>query len=416
MEFLIYTQYYPPEIGAPQTRLKKVADELLKAGHEVRVVTSMPNYPTGKVFSGYRTKIFCKEMLDGIEVLRCPIFPVKSSGILRMLSYVSFMLSSLLPYIYVCIRYRPTYVLLESPPLFLGLNCLLSKIILKQKWIFNIADLWPESAHHLGFVRQSSGKYQLLKGLACLLYRNCDYVSLVQPGHALPIRENYGVRDDKILYLPNCCEELTDEYLVECAESLDVSLRKLLKGARVITYAGNHGKAHKLEVVIDLAESLKDRSDIHFLLVGDGSEKERLLAYAQNQRLTNITFLPPVSLQQIYGIYHTSFLALCVMNHPDPAVRSAKVFTALSCRVPTMYIGDDDTSTIVERYQPDFVFRDRNIEQIAATIEKLSDMQNVRSAYFHASFSTFLKEFTWKVNVRKWVERLLLIDGRTTSE
>ena len=150
MKFLILSQYYPPETGAPQNRLHSLALNLVKNGCEVEVLTAMPNYPKMEIFDNYKGLSYFNENIDGIKVHRSKIYVSKSKGVLkRLLNYFSFVFSS----IRVSNKLSKTdYVICESPPLFLGISALFISKKLKAKLIFNVSDLWPESAEKLDIV------------------------------------------------------------------------------------------------------------------------------------------------------------------------------------------------------------------------------------------------------------------------
>jgi glycosyltransferase involved in cell wall biosynthesis len=150
MRLLILTQYYPPEIGAPQNRLHELAVRLANQGVSVEVLTALPNYPKMQVFEAYRNRKNRKEIIEGISIHRSWIYVSKSKGIIsRLLNYFSFVWSS-----YWIGRKldKVDYLLVESPPLFLGYSAMLLAKKLDAKLIFNVSDLWPESAEKLGIV------------------------------------------------------------------------------------------------------------------------------------------------------------------------------------------------------------------------------------------------------------------------
>jgi hypothetical protein len=147
MRITILTQYYPPEIGAPQNRLSDLAGHLVMAGHEVEVLTAMPSYPRGKIYAGYGG-LFSREQKDGVQILRAFVYPTRSAALLpRLLNYFSFVFSSVLFGSFL-LR-RADYLLVESPPLFLGLAAIWLSRLKGAKMIFNVSDLWPASAVHL---------------------------------------------------------------------------------------------------------------------------------------------------------------------------------------------------------------------------------------------------------------------------
>ena len=162
MKLLILTQYYPPEIGAPQNRLHELAVRLKKEGVDVEVLTAMPNYPKMEIFETYRKGKVKSEKIDDIQVYRSKIYVTKSKSIIpRLLNYFSFVWTS-----YWRGRKLKNYdfLMVESPPLFLGYSAMRLSKKLKAKLIFNVSDLWPESAEKMGVVtnkRMLSVAYKL---------------------------------------------------------------------------------------------------------------------------------------------------------------------------------------------------------------------------------------------------------------
>ena len=155
MRIGILTQYYPPEMGAPQARLSHLAGRFLQQGHQVVVLTAMPNYPHGHIFPGYGGFVR-REDREGVSVIRCWLYPAQSARLVpRLASYFSFVLSSLLFGLFMLRRLD--YLMTESPPLFLGVSGWLLALRTRARWIFNVSDLWPESAVHLGVVSDGWG-------------------------------------------------------------------------------------------------------------------------------------------------------------------------------------------------------------------------------------------------------------------
>ena len=148
MKLLILTQYYPPEIGAPQNRLHELAVRLKASGIDVEVLTAMPNYPKMEIMEAYRKGAIREEIIDGVNVKRSKIYVSNSKKIIpRLLNYFSFVWTSY----WTGRNYNDVdYLMVESPPLFLGYSAMALSKKLKAKMIFNVSDLWPESAEKMG--------------------------------------------------------------------------------------------------------------------------------------------------------------------------------------------------------------------------------------------------------------------------
>src|SRR5258705_1798593 len=191
MKILILTQYFPPETGAPQNRLYSLATDLIEAGADVTVLTAMPNYPKMEIYEGYKGKVNKKERLNKIKIIRTWIFVIKSKSIIpRLLNYTSFVISSMV--VGILKVGRPAVILCESPPLFLGISAIVLKKIKGAKLVFNVSDLWPETAEKLNIVtnRQMLGiSYWLGKKN----YKNAALVSGQTQGIIKNIRTRYPI-------------------------------------------------------------------------------------------------------------------------------------------------------------------------------------------------------------------------------
>jgi len=191
MNLTILTQYYLPEIGAPQRRLSHLAEGLAKQGHRVTVLTAMPNYPTGKIYPGYGG-LTCVEEINGVRVVRTCIYPTQDAGFVRRLSsYFSFVFSSLLLGGW---KLEPCdYLLTESPPLFLGITGFWLSRWKRARWIFNVSDLWPESAVRLGMLNNKIA-LRMSEWLEAFCYNNAWLIT----GQSKSIIENIQQRFPRV--------------------------------------------------------------------------------------------------------------------------------------------------------------------------------------------------------------------------
>ncbi|HNY12252.1 MAG TPA: glycosyltransferase, partial [Candidatus Wallbacteria bacterium] len=151
MRILFLTQYFPPEVGAPQTRIYELANKLMERGHDVRILTAFPNYPTGIVPEEYRGRFFAREEYKGIKVYRSYIYETPNSGFFkRLIAQLSFAFSSFLAFIRIKNEFHPEMSVVESPPLFAAFTAILMRFLFGVRYIFNVADIWPDAAVDLG--------------------------------------------------------------------------------------------------------------------------------------------------------------------------------------------------------------------------------------------------------------------------
>lgn len=298
MNLTIVTQYFPPEVGAPQNRLFELAVRLKQKGVTVNVITAMPNYPKMEIQKDYKGKWFFRENMEGLNVMRAPIFVTKNKSIVfRLLNYFSFVFTS---FIVGLIKSRKTDVVIcESPPLFLGVSaCLLAKIK-RAKFVFNVSDLWPESAEELGLV---TNKYFLNAAywLEKQLYKQSDLISGQTKGIVKNIKDRFP--DRKVVWLPNGVDPLLFEQNniepeITWRESIGIQ-----KDQFVILYAGIMGYAQGLDIIIDCAERFVSDPNFVFVMLGNGPEKDRLIEESQKRKLSNIKFLNFVQKKEMPAI------------------------------------------------------------------------------------------------------------------
>jgi glycosyltransferase involved in cell wall biosynthesis len=341
MRLCIQTQYYPPEMGAPQARLSELARRFAAAGHQVQVLTAMPNYPRGRIYPGY-SGLFGHERLDGIDVERAFIYPTKSVGLTRRLAnYFSFVASSAA--VGVARLPRVDYLLTESPPLFLGLSGWLLARLKRARWIFNVSDLWPESAVRLGIVGPGPG-LRAAERLEAFCYRHAWLVTgqsreiLASIGERFPGVATYHLSNgvDTELFRP---------------DRKTAEMRQLLVGdtraSCVAIYAGLHGVAQGLGQVLEAAARLRDVDALAIVLVGDGPEKEELQARARTLDLGRVRFLDPQPREAMPALLASADLALVPLGTVLPGAVPSKLYEAMGAGLPVVQVASGEAERIL---------------------------------------------------------------------
>lgn len=365
MRIVILTQYYPPETGAPQNRLHSLARNLKTAGHAVEVQTAMPNYPKMRVFDGYRTRFFHSENIDGIEVRRSWIFVTKRKGMIpRLLNYFSFVVTSLIAGVR---RDSVDYVLCESPPLFLGISAWLIAKMRNAQMIFNVSDLWPESAEKLGIV----GKGFSLRAAYRLegwLYRNSCLVTGQTQGIVRNIEERFP--DVRSIWLPNGI----DEDVVASVER-ESGWRKQygLEGKKVFMYAGVLGHAQGLEVIVMAAKRLTFDDSIAFVIVGDGPLVEELQELNRVQE-AGVVFVPNTPKQVVLSMVADAYSYIVPLKKLDlfKGAIPSKLFDPLGFGVPILLgVEGEAKSLFIDEACAGLAFEPENDEELAEAVVRL---------------------------------------------
>jgi glycosyltransferase involved in cell wall biosynthesis len=366
----LLTQYYPPEIGAPQARLSELGAHFVGRGHSVTVLTAMPNYPKGKIHAGYGG-VLLREKQNGANVIRTFIYPTQKANLVpRMANYLSFVLSSS---IVGSTQLKQTdYLLVESPPLFLGLAAMWLSALKRARMIFNVSDLWPESAVRLGVLKEDSLAFRLSEKLESYCYRRAWLVT----GQSKTILADINDRFPRCstFHLSNGVD--TSKF---CPERRTPRTRALLTpdGRLVVLYAGLHGLAQGLDQALEAAEAVQELN-VQFVLIGDGPEKEALARRARERQLRNVRFLDPVPAREMPAIIASADIILVPLKTYIPGAVPSKLYEAMASERPVMLVADGEAADIVRTYGAGLAVRPGNISGLVEGLRALSVQPEAR--------------------------------------
>jgi len=385
MKLTILTQYYPPEIGAPQTRLSELARYLSAAGHDVTVLTAMPNYPTGKIYAGYGG-VIRKERVGGIRVIRTCVYPTQSANVvLRMLNYLSFVVSAALFGTFVLDR--PDFLLVESPPLFLGIAGLWLRWCKGSKLIFNVSDLWPDSAVELGIVAKDGLATRMAYWLEKLCYRSAWLIT----GQSKSIVGNIRLRfpGRPVYHLSNGVDtEVFSPYHKTASARASLGTDEEF----IAVYAGLHGHAQGLGQVLEAARVLSSDSRFRFVLIGDGPEKDRLQKLATEMGLTNVRFIEPRPHNEIPELLAASDAILVpLVGHITGAVPS-KIYEGMASG-PLVVISGGEPADMVREFRVGLSVRPNDIQGLVRALRQLRDDVQLSKALGENGRDTALLHF-----------------------
>lgn len=332
MRIIILTQYFPPETGAPQNRLYEIAVRLVKRGVDVQVLTAMPNYPKMQIDEAYKGKWYTSEMMDGIHIQRAWIWVNKSKGIIsRLLNYFSFVFTSL--WIGLFKLKKADYLLCESPPLFLGMSALILKRAKKAKLIFNVSDLWPESAEKLGLI-----KNKFLLNITTKLEERLYAKSALITGQTQGIMNNIKSRfpSKTVYWLPNGVD--LSFYNFQNVNSNWRTENGFAENDFLILYAGIIGHAQGLEVILKAAEQTRNTGNIKWILLGSGPEKDKLLAMKASMVLNNVFFFEPISKVKMPEVWKSVDASVVPLRRLDlfKGALPSKIFEGLAMKKPML--------------------------------------------------------------------------------
>ena len=401
MRFLILTQYYAPEIGATQVRLGAVARTLRSLGHDVEVLTALPNYPAGEIFPAYRGTVYAKEEINGITVHRVWIYPATGSGLERLANYFSFVFLSWLPLLRAR---RPDYIWVDSPPLFISITGYFFAKLVGAKMIFTVADLWPASVEEMGIVTNKL-ILNLAKKLEEWTYRSSYRITAVTDGIYERLKQR-GIPAAKLLKLVNG----VDAQLFHPRPADEELLEKLhLRGKKVILYAGGLGYAQGLDTVIDAAALLAPHPEIVFVFIGAGPEKNRLQARVSQEGLTNVRFLEQASLEYVARLYSLALAGLTILKDLPlfRGARPSKMLPAMAAGVPVIYSGAGEGADLVSRAQAGLVVRPEDPAALAQTVLHLARNPEIAGELGRNGRAFAEQHLSWSAIINDWLRQLL---------
>jgi glycosyltransferase involved in cell wall biosynthesis len=393
----ILTQYYPPEMGAPAARLSELATRLTERGHEVVVLTAMPNYPRGRVYPGYGGLVIEEEQ-GRIDVLRAWIWPTASTAVIpRTVSYLSFVASSGL----IGSRRLPRLDVLitESPPLLLGISGFVLSRLKRARWVFNVSDLWPESAVVLG-VLGSGPLTKLAYRLEGFCYRHSWRVSC----QSREIQESIDRRFPEVGTLPFFNGVDTERFSPErCSDGVR---RELNSGTgSVALYAGLHGIAQGLDQLLAAADKLRDE-DLQLVLVGDGPEKPALVEQARARALRNVTFLPPQPREAMPALLASADIAVVSLKRRIPGAVPSKLYEAMASGLPVVLVAGGEPAEILQSAQSGVAVAPGDVDGLVGALRRLARSPEERVRFGAAGRAAAVERFDRKPLCDAFIEAL----------
>ncbi len=363
---LILTQYFPPETGAPQARLSEMALLLKEKGIETEILTAMPNYPAGKIFDSHKGKWFSSEEWKGLSVIRSFIYPTKNPGTIpRLLNYFSFVISSFIAGLFMA--KKPDIILVESPPLFLGMSAFMLKVFKGARLIFNVSDLWPETAIALGLYGRDSGLVRIATHLEKFLYKNADVCTGQSFGIVRGIFEKHP--DAKASLIPNGAD----------CDKFSPAFRDKKTDKIVVGYAGLIGIAQGIQLLIDTAKLLEHDKDIEFVIAGDGPEREEL----QKQAGPNVTFTGLLAKEEMPKMVASFDMTIIPLKKHIPGALPSKMYEAMASEVPVILAADGDPLILLQKANAGIAVdynNPKNVADAVATLKASPDLRKTLGA------------------------------------
>jgi colanic acid biosynthesis glycosyl transferase WcaI len=398
MRILLLTQWFQPE---PNFKGLPLAIALRESGHDVEVLTGFPNYPGGKLYQGYRLKLWQRETMDGITVNRAVLYPSHDqSAIRRIFNYASFAVSSLILSFWIK---RPDVVYVYCPPMTAAAGALALRMFRKVPYVIDVQDLWPDTLASTGMVR--SGLVMRLVGAwSAFAMRHAAALVVLSPGFKRRLLERHV--QCPIHVIPNWAPPEIEEQ----AKALPPKVASNETTLNIL-FAGNMGKAQALETVIGAAQRLiRDAPMIRFTLIGGGVDAEALRAASHAAGTENMVFLTPRPVTEMGSVFADAD-ALLVHLRDDPLFSitiPSKTQAYLAMGRPILMGVRGDAADMVEAAGAGLTFTPENAESLAdAAIALLMMSDEARAAMGYAASKYYRQHLAFEHGVRS-LEKVLV--------
>jgi colanic acid biosynthesis glycosyl transferase WcaI len=414
LRILFISQYFPPEMAAGGVRVSELARHWTEQGHDVTVVTGVPNYPDGVVPHEYRLRrwrpIF-EEQYGDVRVVRAWLLARPNKSLVdRGLNYTSFCLSSCITGLLNATP-TPDVVIATSPPLFVPIAGAWISYWKHVPWVFDVRDLWPESLTAVGAGNDGSLLHQSLSRLAVSLYRSCNRVVIVSPAFKNHLVTRCEVDPDKISVVVNGVDEGA---FTPADGNGEVRNEFGVNGKFVLSYLGTVGMAQGLHTLIEAAVLLEQRSpNAIFLVVGGGAEAERLEAEIRDRNLKNVRFFGVQPRHRIPDLIRASDACLVMLKKSEifKTVIPTKLLEAMACGRPVIAGVEGHARTIIEKAQCGIAIEPENPSALAQAAGLLSSNPEMCKAWGMNGRQHILEHYTRKRTAARYLEVLREMSG-----
>ena len=348
MNVLLIHQYFLEEDDPGGSRWNELTRVWTEMGHSVTVLGGMMHYNGSEKREEYKSKHFVQKKQGAVNVWRCHVSESYNKHFVgRLWGYFSFMFSSLYAGLFKA-KGKFDVVIVTSPPLFVGVSGYLVARLRRMPFVFEVRDLWPESAIDTG-VLTNKLIIKLAYWVEGFIYKRAALINVLTPAFYKALKEKKGIPDKKLIQISNAADFSLSEELLRNFDPVAFRKQHDLDGRFVITYVGAHGVANHLEQLLDAGEALKD-TNVLFLLIGQGMEKARLVKMAEERKVTNVRFLDSVPKAEVFRYILASEMGASVLKRVDTfkTVYSNKTFDYMSCKKPILMAIDGVSRELVE--------------------------------------------------------------------
>tara|TARA_A100001011_G_C14243199_1_gene814237 strand:+ start:85 stop:1299 length:1215 start_codon:yes stop_codon:yes gene_type:complete len=401
MRILLISENFYPETNAPGRRLYEHAKEWVNIGYEVTVLTSVPNVPKGKVFDGYKNKIYQTEEVDGIKIVRVWTFIAKNEKfILKTLDFLSFMITS---FIFGMFIKKHDKIIVSSPQFLPVISGFLIAKFKKISFILEIRDLWPESIVELGALKKDSIIIKSLFSIAKYIYKNSALIVVVTKTFKEYLVEN-GINKNKIIVIEN---GFNFERTLTPNKDKNVVKKEynIQNNNFTVSYIGTIGRSHGIEIILDASILIKD---VNFLIIGEGSEKQALKKEALKIGLKNVLFIDNISWQEIININQiisANFVHLRDLELFKTVIPS-KIFESMALKKPILAGLIGESLEIIKSSNSGLKVIPENANSLVNEIVKLKNNPNLCDELSKNGFILVNERYNRKILAKKMINKI----------
>jgi glycosyltransferase involved in cell wall biosynthesis len=387
------------------------------AGHEVTVLTGFPNHPDGVVRAEYRARFWrglCREQVNGVNVVRTWLLPFPNrKPYERILNYSSFCASAAVTSSFV---ERPDVVIATSPQLLVGLSGWWLSRLKKVPFILEVRDLWPESLVGAGVGNQNSLMYRSISRIARSLYSAADSIVVVTPAFREHLIKHWRVPEEKIQIVQNGVETVL---FSPQERSQEVTNRVGLEGKFVVSYIGTVGLAHGLETIIEAAGQLQRTApEVLFMLVGEGADRERIVAIAESRNIRNIRFVPQQPRETIPAYISASDVCVVTLKASEvfETVIPTKMLEFMSCARPVILAVKGQAQRVLEAAGGGICIEPEDVQALCAAILRLRQLPALRAEMGRSGRSYILRELSRERTAQQYLGVLAKLTGELSGK
>jgi len=371
MKILLVKQLFNPE---PTAKSLDFAKELIRRGHEVEVLTGFPSYPLGKIYEGYRQSLFKREMMEGVSLIRVPIYPDhSSSGIKRFMHYFSYAISA--TFIGLFLVRKPDVCFVYQGAIPAAIPAIILKKLRGVPFLYDINDLWPETVAASGML-QKKGALKIINAWCNFNYRNASFISVATPGFYKRLISK-GVSSEKMEIISNWSRDVISEERLP-QNILDTYFRKETIN---ILYAGNLGIVQSLETILKTARKLQEQGNkkIQFIFLGGGADEANLKNKSIDWELENVQFIPRVVSREVTKYLNAADFLLVHLKKDElfTITIPSKILAYLKSGKPILMGLEGDARDILENAQAGYAFEPDNPADLEEQIKKMMSLSDL---------------------------------------